>query len=324
MSDILISKLRPANLDDVIGQAVIKKRLKRQAEAKNITHALFEGEPGVGKTTCALALCHELYGDDLRNTVLQLNASDERGIETIRTKVQDFAKVISTHPDVPFKIVFLDEADYLTKDAQATLRRVMEDFSEANRFILSCNYVHRIIPPIQDRCSIYRFKPLDRGEIFAGLNRLIPQLGIKIEKDAVNQIAKGAHGSMRKALNILEDLSIGQKEEITIDQVYDITGNFIRSDIGKFIKACKEQNWQDANRYYYGFKFQNVHMLELIHEMVKYIDESQSIPNNIKCRLYYLLGELEWRCTQGADDWVQLRWFISQIKDLKEANLGDI
>lgn len=324
MTDILTSKLRPATLDDVIGQAVIKKRLKRQVAAKNITHALFEGDPGVGKTTCALAICRELYGDDMRNNVLPLNASDERGIETIRTKVQDFAKVVSTNPDVDFKIIFLDEADYLTKDAQATLRRVMEDFSEANRFILSCNYVHRIIPPIQDRCSIYRFKPLDRGEIFAGLNKMIPQLGIQIEKEAVNQIAKGAHGSMRKALNILEDLSIGQENEITIDQVYDITGSFAKSEIGKFIKACKEQNWQEANRFYYAFKFQNVHMLELIHEMVKFIDQSQTMPNDIKCRMYYLLGELEWRCTQGADDWVQLRWFISQIKDLKGKSLGDI
>ena len=320
MEDIMISKFRPKTLDEVIGQPVIVRRLKKYVEAKQCMHMLFCGDPGIGKTSTAMAFLQDLYGESWRDNVLELNASDERGIDTIRNKVQDFARTLAISDDVPFKVVFLDEAEFLTPPAQATLRRVMEDYSRSNRFILSCNYVHKIISPIQDRCSIFRFGRLDWGNIYAGLSVICKGLKLDISDDAIKIIAKnGAKGSMRKALNILEDLYITRKDKTITDvHVDEIVGHTHRKNIGELMKHAKDQNFLEFNNILQVMKIvDKMSIIEIIHEMISYVEESKW-PNLVKQRLYYLLAEVEWRCSQGADDWVQMRWLLSQIKDLKD------
>lgn len=319
-TDIMISKYRPLTLNDIIGQQIIVNRLKAYVKHKQIMHMLFSGPPGVGKTTCAQALCRELYGEEWKHYILELNASDERGIDTIRTKVQNFAKIINSSENISFKIIFLDEADALTRDAQQTLRRVMEDYSRDNRFILSCNYPHKIIPPIQDRCAIFRFSPIPTAELSVGIKYVAEKSGIKITDGAVKRIASFSNGSLRKSLNMLEDISIGHEKEISELDVHAVVGNYNKSDIGKLIEYSKDENWQEATNLYYKLKqVYRIQPLEIIHEMVEYIEKLPitTIPPEVKFKLYMLLGEVEWRISQGADDWIQFRWFLSSISMLK-------
>ncbi|HJJ55254.1 MAG TPA: replication factor C small subunit, partial [Methanocorpusculum sp.] len=157
-TDIWIEKYRPRKLDEVVGQKEIVDRLKLYASSKSLPHLLFTGSAGIGKTTCAVALAREMFGDTWSMNFRELNASDERGIDVVRTQIKQFART-SPLGDAEFKVLFLDEADALTNDAQAALRRTMENYAETCRFILSCNYSSKIIDPIQSRCAIYRFKP---------------------------------------------------------------------------------------------------------------------------------------------------------------------
>ena len=180
--EIWIEKYRPERLDDIVGQDEIIRRLKSYVKTRNLPHLLFSGPPGVGKTAASISIVKEIFGDSWRNNFIELNASDERGIDIIRHKVKDFARMAPLG-EADFKVIFLDEADALTNDAQSALRRTMERYSATTRFILSCNYSSKIIEPIQSRCAVYRFKPLsaqavtkrikfiaDRGES-AGVGR---------------------------------------------------------------------------------------------------------------------------------------------------------
>jgi DNA polymerase III delta prime subunit len=207
-----------------------------------------------------------------------------------------------------------------TINAQATLRRVMEDYSKSNRFILSCNYVHKIISPIQDRCAMFRFGKLDWGHIYEGLRKICKGIKLDISEDAIKVIARnGSKGSMRKALNILEDLYITHKnKQITEIDVDEIVGHTNRKNIGELMKHAKDQNFLEFNNILQVMRIvDKMSVIEIIHEMISYVEESKW-PNLVKQRLYYLLAEVEWRCTQGADEWVQMRWLLSQIKDLKD------
>ncbi|RLF54191.1 MAG: replication factor C small subunit, partial [Thermoplasmata archaeon] len=172
MQEIWTEKYRPKTLSELVGQKEIIQRLMAIVESGNIPHFLFTGPAGTGKTTSALALARQLFGEDKwRDNFQELNASDERGIQVVRTKIKSFARAAPLG-GADFKVIFLDEADSLTADAQAALRRTMERYSNTCRFILSCNYSSRIIPPIQSRCSVMRFAPLKKEDIREYLGRI--------------------------------------------------------------------------------------------------------------------------------------------------------
>lgn len=209
-----VEKYRPKSLSDVTAQDHTITVLQRTLQASNLPHMLFYGPPGTGKTSTILALAKELYGPEMfRTRVLELNASDERGISIVREKVKDFARMQLSNPPPhyqdrypcpPYKIIILDEADSMTQDAQSALRRTMETYSKITRFCLICNYVTRIIDPLASRCSKFRFKMLDQGNAKKRLQDIAGFENVKLEDGAVDTLIKCSEGDLRKAITFLQ------------------------------------------------------------------------------------------------------------------------
>ncbi|MBS7638715.1 replication factor C small subunit, partial [Candidatus Bathyarchaeota archaeon] len=197
-------KYRPQSLDEMVNQSEIVSRLKRFVEERNLPHLLFVGPAGVGKTTAILALARDLYGPTYRNFILELNASDERGIDTIREKVKLFARTAPISGEVSFKILIMDEADSLTAPAQHALRRIMEIYTRTCRFCLIGNYSESIIEPIQSRCSIFRFNPLSEEDMRRWLRSIASKEGVKLLEEGLLAICEASKGDMRKAINLLQ------------------------------------------------------------------------------------------------------------------------
>ncbi|MEM4946624.1 MAG: replication factor C small subunit, partial [Thermosphaera sp.] len=196
-------KYRPRTLDDVVNQSEIVLRLKKFVSEKNMPHLLFSGPPGTGKTTMAHCLAHDLYGENYRQYMLELNASDERGIDVIRSKVKEFART-RVVGEVPFKIILLDEADNMTADAQQALRRLMELYTVSTRFILIANYPSKIIEPIQSRTAVFRFTPLKKEDVVERLRYICNNEKVVCRDDALTTIYELSEGDMRRAINILQ------------------------------------------------------------------------------------------------------------------------
>jgi len=220
---IWIEKYRPTKLADIVGQDEIVERLSSYVKSGNLPHLLFTGSAGVGKTTAAVTLAHEFFGESWQMNFRELNASDERGIDVVRNQIKQFARTTPLG-DATFKVLFLDEADALTTDAQAALRRTMESYAKTCRFILSCNYSSKIIDPLQSRCAIYRFRPLAPQAVKEEIGRIATKEGLKITPDALDAMVYIAQGDMRKAINALQGAAI-ISTTIEAPMVYAITSN---------------------------------------------------------------------------------------------------
>jgi len=221
MQDVWVEKYRPRRLSEMIGQRNIVERLSAYVRTKSMPHMLFAGPAGSGKTTAAIALARELYGDQWRDNLIELNASDERGIDIVRGKVKDFARTAPIG-ELRFKVIFLDEADSLTSDAQAALRRTMERYTQTCRFILSCNYSSKIIPPIQSRCAVFRFRPLGEADVRLYLERIAEGESVKVAEDGLAAVCSLASGDLRKATNILQ-VAASVADEVDQDAVFEPT-----------------------------------------------------------------------------------------------------
>ncbi len=309
--EIWTEKYRPKEFEDVVGQEEIVKRIRAMVESRNLPHLLFAGPAGVGKTTLSLIIAKKLYGDKWRENFLELNASDERGIDVIRNKVKDFAR---TKPlgNVDFKLIFLDEADALTKEAQQALRRTMESFSNICRFILSCNYSSKIISPIQSRCAVFRFKPLSDEDILKLISKIAKEEKVKISKEALKKIAEISDGDARRAINILQAVAILNKE-VTIKDIYEIAGIAREEEIEKmldkvFTGKIKESS-EELIKLMFRYGLSSVDMLKVLN---KYIIKSK-FPDLMKIELIDKLAEYEFRIVEGSDEYLQLEALLAQF-----------
>ncbi|PVG00185.1 P-loop containing nucleoside triphosphate hydrolase protein [Serendipita vermifera] len=254
-----VEKYRPKTMDEVSSQDHAVSVLKKTLLSTNLPHMLFYGPPGTGKTSTILALSRELFGPDhFRHRVLELNASDERGIAIVREKIKEFARQTpraatgpssdgKTYPCPPYKIIILDEADSMTQDAQGALRRIMESYAKITRFCLVCNYVTRIIEPLTSRCSKFRFKPLDTSSTSSRLKHIGEMEKLDINEDVIEALVKTSGGDLRRAITYLQscsrlanataDTTNGKKPEISPSDVQEIAGVVPDRVIDSFAKT---------------------------------------------------------------------------------------
>ncbi len=310
-STIWTEKYRPKTISEIKGQDEITKRIKAFVKEKNMPHLLFSGPAGTGKTTLALATARELFGEKWRDNILELNASDERGIDVIRVKVKNFARTKALD-DIPFKIVYLDESDALTKEAQQALRRTMENYTRTCRFILSCNYSSKIIDPIQSRCAIFRFKPLPKEAIFEIIDTVSKNENLKITEEAKETLYEISGGDCRKLYNILQSSSV-LKKEITPELIYSIASVVKPKELQEVLKLALNNKFEDARN-----KLLNVMLnygmagLDLIRQIQREIYKLD-IPESSKLKLVDACGEIEFRMVEGSDEYIQLEALLSRI-----------
>ncbi|MDR0439065.1 MAG: replication factor C small subunit [Methanocalculaceae archaeon] len=311
-SDIWIEKYRPWNLSEVVGQREIVERLQSYVTNRALPHLLFTGSTGVGKTTCAIALAHEMFGNTWDLNFRELNASDERGIDVVRNQIKQFART-SPLGDATFKILFLDEADALTHDAQAALRRTMENYAETCRFILSCNYSSKIIDPIQSRCAIYRFRPLDNMAIMEEMRRIADVEGIVLEESAYAAITYIAQGDMRKAINALQGAAIVSNVVIA-ENVYVITSNAKPEEVEDLVSIALSGDFETAERALRTLMYdRGIAPNELLNQMYRAISTSESLDRKLKVLLIDHLGETDFRLSEGADVGIQMDALIARF-----------
>ncbi len=315
--EVWVEKYRPRRLDDIVGQEEVVARLKEFVRTKKVPHMLFYGPPGTGKTTAALALAYELYGENWRANVLELNASDERGINVIRERVKNFARTAPSGP-VPFKLIILDEADNMTSDAQQALRRLMEMYAANARFILIANYVSKIIDPIQSRCAIFKFKPLSKEAVIKRLKYIAEKEGVKITEDAFEALWEISQGDLRKAINTLQ-AAASMGGVVTADIIYELAGKIRHVELEELVKKAVTGDFFGAREVLRKLMLEKgasgLDILRLLMEeiIVKGKDLGIGLNDEIKAEIAELAGEVDFRLTEGADEDIQMNAFIAKL-----------
>ncbi|MDD1670484.1 MAG: replication factor C small subunit [Methanomicrobiales archaeon] len=301
---IWIEKYRPRKLAEMVGQREIVERLQSYVKTGSLPHLLFTGGAGVGKTTAAVALAREFFGGTWHMNFRELNASDERGIDVVRNQIKQFART-SPLEGATFKILFLDEADALTPDAQAALRRTMESYAATCRFILSCNYSSKIIDPIQSRCAIYRFRPLGRSDIAEEIRRIAEREGLTVREKAVDAIAYVAQGDMRKAVNALQGAAI-LSTVIEEKTVYEIAANARPEEIQEFLDLSLGGDFEGTERVLDRLlRERGIAPAELLGQCYRAL-LSRKMDLALKVCLIDALGETDFRLSEGADSEIQM------------------
>lgn len=311
MQEIWTEKYRPRKLSEIVGQDEIVERLSSYVRSGNLPHLMFAGPAGTGKTTSALALAKEMYGESWRDNFIELNASDERGIDVVRGKIKEFARTAPIG-GAAFKIIFLDEADALTSDAQAALRRTMERYSRNCRFVLSCNYSSKIIEPIQSRCAIFRFRPLKSEAIKEFLVAISEKEAVEVDDDALDAIVHVGEGDMRKSVNSLQvAATIGKR--VTIEVVYQATGNARPDEVVDMVETALSGDFLGARSKLddmmitYGLSGEDI--IRQIHRSFYDL----TIPDREKIRLIDRTGEIEFRIVEGSNERIQLEALLAYL-----------
>lgn len=309
-----VEKYRPQTLDEVVGQDHIIQRLKRYIEEGSMPNLMFTGPAGVGKTTTSIALAKAVLGDYWRQNFLELNASDARGIDTVRNNIKNFCRLKAVGS--PFRIIFLDEVDNMTKDAQHALRREMEMYTKTSSFILSCNYSSKIIDPIQSRCAIFRFAPVKGRHVMERLNVIADAENLKVSPGAIESIVYFSEGDMRRAVNILQASSTAN-DEITEESVHDVVSKAKPKDVRKIVNKALDGDFLGARdllrevMVVQGTSGED--MVTQIYQEVSRMAMEDLIPEDVYIRLIESIGEYDYRIREGANPRIQLEALLTRF-----------
>lgn len=308
-----IEKYRPNSLAEVVGHEGIIDRLKSYVKLNRVPNMLFAGPAGTGKTSSAIALAKDLFGEHYDRNFLELNASDDRGIDVVRNTIKEFARTLPFNSE--YKLIFLDEADSLTFDAQQALRRTMERHVKTSRFILSCNYSSRIIEPIQSRCVVFRFKPLEKDTIISKLKDIGKKEALSFESGSLDSLYYVSQGDLRKAINILQSTA-SLDTKITSEDIFKISARARPSEIGELIFVSYKGEFKKARdilyklMFDYGMSGEDI-VSQIYSELINY-DESK-IPLEHKIELIKIIGEINFRITQGATERIQIETMLANF-----------
>jgi len=310
-SFIWTEKYRPSKFEEIVGQDEIVKRVKNLTNSLNLPHMLFAGPAGTGKSTLAIIVAKELFKEYWKENYLELNASDARGIDVIRQEVKNFARTKSLG-SVPFKIIFLDEADALTKEAQQALRRTMENFTGTCRFILSCNYSSKIIDPIQSRCVVFRFKLLEKKEIEKVIRKIAEQEKLTVDDKAINALYEGSEGDCRRAINLLQ-ASSSISPVVTEEIINILLSSAKPRDVKVVLDYALAGDFEKARE-----KLLDIMLKESISgtDIIKAIQKeiwNLNIEPELKVKLTEKTGEVEFRLVEGSDEFVQLEALLASF-----------
>lgn len=317
-----VEKYRPKKLSDLVHQTNAMKMLQEIIKAKNMPHLIFHGPPGTGKTSAVTALAYELFGkENIKERVLELNASDDRGISVVREKIRAYTRISISKNKVhsktnellpPWKIVVLDEADMMTPDAQSALRRIIEIYSNVTRFIIICNYIHKIADPIFSRCSCYRFQSIPVELQKEKLNAICKNEGINVNDVALDKIIEITQGDLRRSVTMLQLCSC-LNDEINLNSVLDISGLPSDDVVNKIIEACKFKDLNNLENIIqnvidegfdvaYLFRILNVHIVNL------------DIEDAAKSKILLELARRDFALQSGATHYIQLLTFAIKMQ----------
>ncbi|XP_013405450.1 replication factor C subunit 5 [Lingula anatina] len=308
-----VEKYRPKQLDDLISHKDIISTINKFVVEDRLPHLLFYGPPGTGKTSTILAVAKQLYSPkEFNSMVLELNASDDRGIGIVRGQILSFASTRTIFKK-GFKLVILDEADAMTRDAQNALRRVIEKFTENTRFCLICNYLSKIIPALQSRCTRFRFGPLTPEQMLPRLEHVIQEEKVNVSEDGRKALVTLANGDMRKALNILQSTHMGH-EEVTEDNVYTCVGHPLRQDIENIVNWMLNEDFTTAYNNILNLKtLKGLALQDILFEVHTYVHRID-FPIHVRIHLLEKMADVEFRLTSGTNEKLQLSSLIAAFQ----------
>ncbi|KAF8516704.1 P-loop containing nucleoside triphosphate hydrolase protein [Hysterangium stoloniferum] len=307
-----VEKYRPLVLDDIVGNADTIERLKVIAKDGNCPHIIISGMPGIGKTTSIHCLAHQMLGDAYKDGVLELNASDERGIDVVRNKIKVFAQKKVTLPPGRHKIIILDEADSMTAGAQQALRRTMEIFSNTTRFALACNMSNKIIEPIQSRCAILRYAKLRDTEILERLLEICEAEKVEYNEDGLTALIFTAEGDMRQAINNLQSTHSGFGF-VNGENVFKVCDQPHPVIVQGILRACGKGDINVAMEKLDELWGQGYSAVDIVVTLFRVVKTFDDLPEYTKLEYIKEIGFTHMRILEGVGTLVQLGGLMGRL-----------